>query len=407
MTKKKFFWVACLVSTSIFYTQTANALSAIGSKLDLTYGKTLYGGSCTVCHANPTGENIAWFAQYANIIRAQPGFSYENIGSYSPAIISAGTKDFDNDGFTVDQEIYGGSFNSGSLASNPSAFFTGSTKGDNGKAFGLATAPAVLSSLTTNLDNSPYITVPVSHKNIVSGTIDYTVNNVTTTATTKFLFNTGGIQPTATVLFVDTAAGSSTPITATSLDADGGSWTVGTDGSISVTITDQGAFDLYTTANFQAEAVARTFNFTPTTIFDAYANVSPYANISPLAVVDTNATIDAYAIVDDYATITANATIGSYAYIGPVYVNAIIDPYVAVNTDTYTQASLPIMQGVVRSRIAITTTAPATGVALGSGGSGGDGSTGGLHCMTTGLGTQGLMFLGLLGTAFLVRRKLN
>ncbi|MDQ6977224.1 MAG: hypothetical protein Q9M75_03850, partial [Ghiorsea sp.] len=81
--------------------------------------------------------------------------------------------------------------------------------------------------------------------------------------------------------------------------------------------------------------------------------------------------------------------------------------YVTVNQTPTTQASLPITQGVVRSRIAITTTAPATGVAFGSNGGADGGTTGGLHCMTTGLGTQGLMFLGLLGAVFLVRRKLS
>jgi len=201
---------------------------------------------------------------------------------------------------------------------------------------------------------------------------------------------------------VDTAAGTATIIPATG--NVNGSWTVGNDGSISVTIADDGPFDLYTTANFQAEAVARTINFTPTNVFDVYAGVSPDAQISELAIVDPGATIDAYAIVDDYATLTAAATVGSYAYVAPnVYVNAIVDPYVSVNTDVYTQASLPIPTGTVQTRLAITTSNPATGVVRGGDTEGGD--TGGLHCMTSGLSTYGFMLMGLLASTLLLRRK--
>lgn len=405
MIKSKLLLSTTALFTSMLITEQANAISAFGTPLNNAYpGKNLYTGSCLTCHATPTGENIAWFSQYGKILLSQ-GANYGNPATFPAVIERAGKLDYDNDGFTVDQEIYGGSFTDGVLANNPSTFFVGSKSDSSRTAFGLATAPATLDYLSSTLDNSPYIIVPNSHKNIVSGVIDYTLSNVTTQGTTKFLFNTGGIQPNPTVQFVDTLNATSTIIPA--MGSTDGSWTVGNDGSISVTITDDGAFDLYSVANFQAKAIARSTNFTPTNVFDIYTGVSPDAKISPLATVVDGATIDPYAIIDAYAFIDAGATIGSYAYVSPnTYVNAIVDPYVSVNADVYTQVSLPNPVGTISSRIAITTTAPATGVIAG-GAAGSANDSGSLHCMTTGLGTQGLMFLGLLGATFLVRRKLN
>jgi len=407
--------VIAIASATILFASTllvsqAQAVPGLGTVLNTAYpGKNLYTGSCLTCHANSTGDDISVFYNYGNILRTQ-GVNYDSPTSFLPAIQRAGLLDFDNDGFTINQEVEGGSFSNGGLSGSPALIFrnvTGVVADANGKAFGLATspAPATLNSLSSTLNNSTYITVPIGHRNIVSGVVDYTLNNVTTSGAVKLLFSTGGIQANPTVQFINTVAGTATAITASALDADGGSWVVGNDGSISVTIDDGGAFDLYSTANFQAEAVARSINFTPTTVFDVYANVSPDAQISPLAIVDANATIDAYAIVDAYATLTATANIGSYAYVAPnVYVNAIVDPYVSASADVYTQASLPNPVGTVQSRLAITTAAPAVGTVAG-GQAGDNGDDGGLHCMTSGLSTYAFMLFGLLAAGLLAKRK--
>ena len=405
---KTFFAASTILASTVLVTQ-AHAISAFGTPLNAAYpGKTLYTGSCLTCHANPSGDNIAWFSQYGKILLLN-GANYDSPGTFPGVITRAGAVDYDNDGFTVDQEIYGNSFANGGLAGNPALSFIGSTAGAGGKEFGLATAPATLNTLSSTLNNSTYIAVPTGHRNIVSGVVDYTLqlnDVVATSGTVKLLFNTGGIQTNPTVQFVNTLAGTSTSITASALDADGGSWTVGNDGSITVTITDDGAFDLYTTANFQAEAIARTVNFTPTNVFDAYAGVSPDAKISPLATVISGATIDPYAIIDAYAVISATATIRSYAYIAPnVNVTSIVDAYASANTDVTTQLQLPNPVGTVQSRLAISTSAPVTGAVGGSavGGDGDDG--GGLHCMTAGLSTYAFMLFGLLAAGLLVKRK--
>ena len=225
----------------------AHAISAFGTPLNNAYpGKNLYTGSCLTCHSNTSGENISWFSQYGKILLAN-GANYDNPSTFSSVITRAGTVDYDNDGFTVDQEIYGDSFANGGLAGNPALIFRDQANvvaGSGGKAFGLATAPVTLDSLSSSLNNDAYITIPAGHKNIVSGVVEYTLGNVTAgSGSAKLLFNTGGIQTTTTVQFVDTYSGTATTIPATG--NINGSWVVGTDGSITVTIADDGLFDLY------------------------------------------------------------------------------------------------------------------------------------------------------------------
>lgn len=241
-----FFTIGAILASAILSTQ-AHALSAFGTPLNTAYpSKGLYTGSCLICHANPSGESIAGFSQYGKILIAN-GANYGSPGAFSSVITRAGAVDYDNDGFTVNQEIYGNSFANGSLAGNPALSFTGSTAGSGGKEFGLATAPVTLDALTSSLNNDPYIVVPTGQKNIVSGVIEYTLGNVTAgSGSVKLLFNTGGIQTTSTVQFVDTYSN-----TVANIPAAGninGSWVVGTDGSITVTIADDGLFDLYSTA---------------------------------------------------------------------------------------------------------------------------------------------------------------
>jgi len=248
---------AVLLAGSLFSTQ-ASAITAFGTPMNNAYpGMNLYTGSCLTCHANPSGDNIAWFSQYGKILLAN-GANYDSPGTFPSVLTRSGAADYDNDGFTVDQEIYGGSFANGGLAGNPALSFTGSTAGTGGKEFGLATAPVTLDTLTSSLNNDPYITVPTGHKNIVSGVVDYTLGNVTTgSAAVKLLFNTGGIQTAPTVQFVDTYSGTATVIPATG--NINGSWVVGTDGSITVTIADDGVFDLYSNTN-------------PSAFYDPYAS---------------------------------------------------------------------------------------------------------------------------------------
>ena len=267
---------AVLLAGSLFSTQ-ASAISAFGTPLNTAYpGKNLYTGSCLTCHANTSGDNIAWFSQYGKILLAN-GANYDNPGTFSGVITRAGVVDYDNDGFTVDQEIYGNSFANGGLAGNPALIFRDQANvvtGNGGKEFGLATAPVTLDALTSSLNNDPYIVVPAGHRNIVSGVVEYTLGNVTTGgAPAKLLFNTGGIQTTTTVQFVDTYSGTATVIPATG--NINGSWVVGTDGSITVTIADDGAFDLYSNTN-------------PSAFYDPYA--SPNIIQTRLAITTTSPT---------------------------------------------------------------------------------------------------------------------
>ncbi|MCF6208351.1 MAG: hypothetical protein L3J61_03035, partial [Ghiorsea sp.] len=170
---------------------------------------------------------------------------------------------------------------------------------------------------------------------------------------------------------------------------------------------------------FQQEAIAK-YNNSPIAIgagtsIPVTATVDPYAKVSSLATIEPYAQIDAYAVVDDYAVVGAYAQIGSYAYIANVdiytgidiYTNVIVDAYASVDTYVTVPTRIAAKDGTcyVEAKFAVTSTTP-TPLLLGTSATGTtDGTSTGLHCMTTGLGTQALMFLGLLATVFLVRRK--
>lgn len=398
---------------------------AFAKPIFVTYQPADYNNAitCTSCHSSPAASEGNVVMSYGIAFNAT-GADDDFVGSIEPAYRSLEAIDSDGDGFSNIQEIKGySSFNS--AFSTPVLFGAGTVNAGS-----VAAEPAVnetvadLSSVATTPAAVTALLTP-GQKNL-GGTVEYTMTNLTAdaygnTGTTTFMFKTGGVQIGANAYFVD-GYGNATLIPTTA-DAYGNVASIAlipavagsaasSKGSITVTIADDGPFDLYSQAGYIAEAKARTPSFTSTAIFDAYANVSPYANISPDAIIDPYAIIDAYAIVDAFATIGANAKVSSYAYVGPnvdVYTNVTIDPYVAVDstispvTTTVTMPTQQQFASAVQSRIAIATTQPVARVY--SAGGVNDGVSGGLHCMTGGLGTYGLMLLGLLATSLLVRRK--
>jgi len=333
--------------------------------------------SCSSCHSGvPETENNVGtpygltFNSYVNdnLVTAA---SYTSIEHF----------DSDQDGFSNIQEITArSSFNTAS--STP--LLVGAITS------GVVSAKAIVNetiTLDTVAPTTPAaVTVPVGQKNI-GGTVDFTMTNLTAvaaanTGTSTFMFSTGGVQTGATPYFI------SNNNTAPTIPGA----VINPDGSITLSITDEGPYDLYSSANFIATATSRTPSISP------YATVSPYASVSPYAVVSDYATINAYATVGAYALVDLYATVDTYA---------VIDAYVTVAANTTvptgTTVAIPTtFTGTIKSRMAVVTPTPA--LPAFAGGEGG-GTTGGLHCMTSGLATQGLMVFALLMTGLFLRRK--
>jgi len=215
----------------------ASALPTFGSNLNAAYpGKNLYTGSCLVCH-DSANDDPSWFSQYGRILQSQG--ADDDFLSITPMITSAGMLDFDLDGFTVNQEIEGGSFAGGSLIGTPT--LAGSTAGG---AVSATSSNANINALTASVSTSPYTTVAAGHKNI-GGTVVYTLSNFAAgSASITLLFNSGGIQSAATVQFIDNYSAASLAIPATG-DADSTGWSANADGSITIHVTDDGIYDLY------------------------------------------------------------------------------------------------------------------------------------------------------------------
>jgi len=237
--------VASALLGSLLYTGQAFAISSFGTSLTAAYpGKSLYTG-CTVCH----DSNVSWFSQYGRILLSQ-GANYGNPAGFPSVISRAGTLDFDNDGFTVNQEANGGSFAGGSLVGTPQ--LTGIVIND-GVVSAVAGGLTSLDVLTSSASSSPYVTVPAGHKNI-GNTVEYTLSNVNAEAGVTLIFSTGGIQTGATVQFIDTYSAINIPATGDT----NGRWSIGQDGSISITILDGGSYDLYAAAGIVQSSLAIT-----------------------------------------------------------------------------------------------------------------------------------------------------
>ena len=231
----------------------------------------------------------------------------------------------------------------------------------------------------------------------------------------------GGEQDGASVAIYDNSGAEIAQTAANT--ADSGFTAKTADGSVNVIIKDEGMFDLYSTLGFQQTAIANYTTFVATTDpyatsnISPYAQVDPYAKVSSLAIVEPYAVIDAYAVVDDYAVIGAYAQIGSYAYIAAnVDIYTGIDQYSQVTVDAYADVTANITAPTtfnlksggchVSATFAVTTTPPELWL-RGRTGDGDGESSGGLHCMTSGLATQGLILFGILIATLLVRRKRN
>jgi len=410
---KTIFSITALLASSLCATQ-AQAIAAFGSSLNTAYpgSPVLYNGSCTVCH-NQASDDPSWFSLYGSALRQAGADDDLAIAPYISAIENF---DYDKDGFTIKQEIYGYSFAGGSLAGTP-RFATLPYK-SVGKVAAKSTAGGEVSALSYST------TAPAGITSTFLGTATFEapatlgIDNAS-----DFIFSTGGAQAGATtVYFLDD--NDATIVTTNAAAGSGSVLSTAQDGSVHIIVQDEGAYDLYTTAVFQANAIAAyNASTTPYASADPYIsnniNINPYAKISPLANISPYAFIDAYAVVDAYATIGAYSHVKMYAYIAPnvdlyasisQYTQIIIDPYVSISTNvtpnatTPTQILLPNGVGHIRARVAVATTPPPTRTAPTYSGSGGD-TAGGLHCMTSGLGTQGLMFFAMLTLGLFIRKK--
>ena len=407
MIKKKFLWGTCLILSSIASTQIANAKSWYPASAPASYhvGGTLTGAnmiSCSTCHSSsPETENNVTTSFGVAFNR------YGDHGALSTAYNALAPVDSDGDGFSNQQESYAGSLLN-YKTSTPALPLANMTVGD-------VSAKAITGGPVSAL--SLQAGAPAT---ALGGTVSFESPASLGSTTTDFMLKAGGAQSGATVTFYNNAG-----VIIPTNTADGAGGANITNGSINIIIKDEGVFDLYSTAVFINAAKTRVPAFTPVVspeLINPYAQVDPYAVVSPTATIDNYAVIDAYAVVDNYAVIGAYAQIGSYAYIAPnVDIYTGIDANTSVVVDTYAEVTANVTipttitakngSGYVAAKFSVTTTPP-TPLILGTAASGDSGdsdgtSTGGLHCMTTGLGTQGLMFLGLLGTVFLVRRKLS
>ncbi len=338
--------------------------------------------SCTSCHASSAANGGNVTQRYGVLFKSKVGYNNVSTTGY----ISLEGFDSDSDGFTNGQEIYGFSdFNT--LSSKPLLLGTGV------KTHGTASAKALVNEtidiMTQNLATPTSVTtlIPTGQRNI-GGTVDLILSNLTLDkASPTLLFNTGGIAKGAKAYFID-ANGAATTITTA---------TVNNSGSITLQLTDEGPYDLYTQASYIASAKTRTPNVAATATISPYATVSPLAVISPYASINDFATVGAYAIIGDYAIVDTYATVDDYA----VVANNVT---VAANA---TQAAPTNYLGVVQTKIAVVTPSP-LGQTLTDGGAASSSTTattGQLHCMTSGLGLQGLMFFGLFAAGYIIRRK--
>ncbi len=420
MSKKKFLWGTCLILSSIASIQIANAKPSYPAAAPTIYhqGGIPSGGNgiaCSTCHWGPASEGNV-ITSFGVAFKAR---SNDNTGLLT-AYNDLAPFDSDGDGFSNQQEAYAGS------ALNEDQITPSLIPADK-TATGVQ-AQATIGGPVDLLSLDPM--TPTGVVGLLGGMVDFGAKASTTTSkvTAKFFLKAGAAQSSAliapTILFYN-KDNTTAPIDTANCIA-GADYL---DGSVTVTVTDDSACDFYTTANLQADAVAK-YNNSPialgaATNVPATATVDPYAKVSPLAVIDNYAFIDAYAVVDDYAVVGPYAQVRSYAYIAPnvdVYSAGSINTYaqvdryaqVAANVTTPGLIPSPNGAGYVEAKFAVTSVTPPTPLISGktnsigapSSGSSGTASAG-LHCMTTGLGTQGLMFLGLLGTVFLVRRKLN
>ena len=367
--------------------------------------------SCSTCHVGtPDEDNVSTsfgvaFEDYSDD---------DNGGTNLIAYNLLAPYDSDGDGFSNQQEGYAGS-GINSVSSTPGLSLPDlTTTGISAKAS--VGGPVSILSLQTG--------APVS---ALGGTVTFESPASLGTTTTDFMFKAGGAQTGAAVTFYDA---NGTPVTTNTADGAGGQnvYTFGTNGSVNVIVKDEGVHDLYTTALLQAAAITAyntsALPLASTLSLNPYATVDAYAKISPLATIGNYAVIDAYALVDAYAGVGVYSQVGSYAYLAPqvdVYSGTIntyaqISPYaqVAANITSPGLIAGPSGAGHVAAKFSVTSTAPIKlirGIVETSGGTGGGGSTGGgtdsggLHCMTSGLGTQGLIFFGLLAAGFFARRK--
>jgi len=390
-----------LLLSSALLVQTAEAKQSYYDNQPSIYNKGIY---CTECHSGTKQTENNANTTYGLLFGK--AYDDDNGGGIASAFVTLEDFDLDGDGFSNAQELRQSSGNFNSKSSIPT--LTTPDKiylGHQAKAV-TAGAVSLLKVKGTSFAND----MTTFEKS----------DTANATTRTTFMYKFGGMQSGASAIFYDendnpipndTAAGTS------QTNAIGGTDTRGIlDGSMDILVLDNGAYDLYSQAAFIRIAKARKPTFTPTNVFDVYTGISPDASISPTAQVDPYAVIDAYAIVDNYATVGPYAQVGSYAYIAPrISVNgtatlakAIIDPYVSVATSIATVGTTAVRSGVgyVQAKFSITTSAPSTSFGGGSGGDGeGGGKTTGLHCMTSGLSLQGLIFLGLFGVGFMIRRK--
>jgi len=351
---------------------------------------------CQQCHASPrfseseNNASLPYARTFSNLVDDHnlSMDDYRRLEQY----------DSDADGFSNGQEIYGGSDINSSAStphrniapSNPLFFAVPA----GNETITLSSAPAVLQ---TSMVNGQFN---------IGGTIGVTMTNLTggaspnQTGSATFTFSSGGLQADAVVYAYDkNDTPTQLPITKKQ-PYDNGSGTV--------TIVDESAYDTFALTPYIAAAKAITLS-SKTAAFDIYGSVSPYAQISPYAHISSTAQIDDYAIIDDYADIQGTAHVSSYAYVAPnsvVTSGVTIDPYVNVSGAVTANALIPAFVGTIKTRLAFVTSKPTVlAVNGGDGGEGGSSTGGGLHCMTSGLSTTAMMMLMLLGFGFLLRRQ--
>ncbi|MDX8380531.1 MAG: hypothetical protein R8M14_00285 [Ghiorsea sp.] len=370
---------AFIANTLIFIT-SADAKSGF-----LTLQPTAYNGAigCTTCHSNANGNENNVTQPYGILFKSKVGYNNASSAGY----IQLEGDDVDSDGFTNGQEIYGFSDVNSSL-SKPVLFGTGvKTSGSISVNAAVNESVDNVTQVLTTPTNVTTLT-PTGHRNI-GGTVDLTLSSLTSgQASPTLLYKTGGITKGATAYFVDANGTASAISTAT----------VNNNGSITLQLTDEGPYDLYTNASYIASAKNRTLSVDPT------ATISPYATVAITAV------ISPYATINDYATVGAYAVIGNSAIVDTY---AVVDDY-AVVADSSTVAANSVHAaptnylGVIQTKVAVVTGSP-LGKTITDGGAASGGAnaatTGQLHCMTSGLGIQGLMFLGLFAVGFIIRRK--